>query len=413
MDQANLPTTIADGVYSYLLGDELLLFSQRARAMFRLNPSAALIWFCCEEGLNRQAIIADLRQTFNLPASQAEKDVNAVLTEWETRGLLAQDKQTLAPLPEEQDQLPSRREVPAPASVVNEYQRERRYQMLGTVFRVRFSVPGLESIAQWVLGHLAAPDNQPFDVALDVQQDSLGCFLFCNGELVDHCTSEEELAPLLHGRALLNAYSRADCLIAIHAAAVSNGDTCIVFPASSGSGKSTLTSALIASGFQYCTDELVLLKHHTHTIQAAPAGIGIKSGAWPVLQSFHPVLEKLPIFLRQDEKRVRYLLPPKHRLANDTAQCYPVQSLVFPSYQLEQPTSLTRISPADALCRLTEAGYDMEGGLDTERVAELVDWIGGISCYELHVHDLHEAVSRIEDLLKRTSRVYAEQESSD
>jgi hypothetical protein len=55
----------------------------------------------------------------------------------------------------------------------------------------------------------------------------------------------------------------------------------------------------------------------------------------------------------------------------------------------------------------------MEGGLDTERVAELVDWIGGISCYELHVHDLHQAVRRIEDLLKRTSRVYAEQARSD
>jgi len=143
--------------------------------------------------------------------------------------------------------------------------------MLGTVFRVRFSVPGLESVAQSVLAHLAAPDNQAFDVTLDVQQDSLGCFLFCNGELVDHCTSEEELAPLLHGRVLLNAYSRTDCLTAIHAAAVSNDDTCIVFPASSGSGKSTLTAALIASGFQYCTDELVLLKHHTHTIQAAPS----------------------------------------------------------------------------------------------------------------------------------------------
>jgi hypothetical protein len=413
MGQLDLQTTIADDVHSYLLGDELLLFSQRARAMFRLNPSAALIWFCCEEGLNHRAIIAELRQTFNLPISQAEKDVNAVLTEWETRGLLGQDKETLAPLAEAQDELPSVREVPAPSSVVNEYQRERRYQMLGTVFRVRFSVPGLESVAQSVLAHLAAPDNQAFDVTLDVQQDSLGCFLFCNGELVDHCTSEEELAPLLHGRALLNAYSRTDCLTAIHAAAVSNGDTCIVFPASSGSGKSTLTAALIASGFQYCTDELVLLKHHTHTIQAAPAGIGIKSGAWPVLQSFHPVLEALPIFLRQDAKRVRYLLPPKHLLANDTAQCYPVQSLVFPSYQPEQPTSLARISPADALCRLTEAGYDMEGGLDAERVAELVDWIGGISCYELHVHDLHEAVSRVEDLLERTSPGYAEHEGPD
>jgi len=402
MDQLDLPTTIADGVHSYLLGDELLLFSQRARAMFRLNPSAALIWFCCEEGLNRQAIIAELRQTFNLPASQAEKDVNAVLTEWETRGLLAQDNKTVPP-PEEQDELPGMHEVPAPSSVVNEYQRERRYQMLGTVFRVRLSVPELEPVAQSVLGHLEAPDKQPFDVAIDVQQDPLGCFLFCNGELVDYCTSEAELAPLIHGRALSNAYSRADCLIAIHAAAVSNGDTCIVFPAGSGGGKSTLTAALIASGFQYCSDELVLLKHRTHTIQAAPAGIGIKSGAWPVLQPFHPVLEGLPIFLRQDAKQVRYLLPPKHLLANDTAQCYPVQSLVFPSYQPEKPTSLTPISPADALCRLTEAGYDMEGGLDAERVAELVDWIGGINCYELHVHDLHEAVSRVEGLLNTTS----------
>ena len=399
MNQLNLSTTIADDVHSYLLGDEILLFSQRARAMFRLNPSAALIWFCCEEGLNRQAIIAELRQMFKLPAAQAEKDVDAVLTEWGTRGLLAQDNETLPP-PEERDELPSMHEVPAPTSVVKEYQRERRYQMLGTVFRIRFSVPGLEPVAQSVLAHLAVPDNQPFDVALDVQQDSLGCFLFCNGELVDHCTSEEELAPLLHGQALLNAYSRADCLTAIHAAAVSNGDSCIVFPASSGSGKSTLTAALIASGFQYCTDELVLLKHRTHTIQAAAAGIGVKTDAWQVLQPFHPVLKDLPTFLRQDAKQVRYLLPPKHLLANDTAQCYPVQSLVFPSYQPEQPTSLSRISPADALCRLTEAGYDMEGGLDTERVAELVSWIGGINCYELLVHDLQEAVSRIQDLLK-------------
>jgi len=400
MDQLDLPTRIADCIHSFLLGDELLLFSQRARAIFRLNPSAALIWFCCEEGLDGQAIAAELRQTFNLPALQAEKDVNAVLTEWETLGLLGQDKETLTPPHEEQDELPSIREVPTPSSVVNEYQWERRYQMLGTVFRVRSSVPGLEAIAQSVLAHLAAPDDRPFDVALDVQQDSLGCFLFCNGELVDHCVSEQELAPLLHGQALLNAYSRADCLIAIHAAAISNGDACIVFPATSGSGKSTLTAALMASGFQYCSDELVLLKQHSHTVQAAPAGIGIKTGAWPVLKSFLPALEELPIFLRQDEKQVRYLLPPKHLLADETAQCYPLHSLVFPSYQPELPTSLTRISPADALCRLTEAGYDMEGGLDRQRVAELVGWIGGINCYELHVHNLQEAVSRIEDLLK-------------
>ena len=400
MDQLDLPTTIADGVHSYLLGDELLLFSQQAGAMFRLNPSAALIWFCCEEGLDRQAIVAELRQAFNLPALRAEKDVNAVLTEWEARGLLAQDNEVLTPPSEDQPEPPDLRDLPLPTTVVNEYQRERYYEMIGTVFRLRFSVPGLETVAQSVLAHLAVADNRPFDVALDVQQDSLGCSLFCNGELVAHCTSEEELAPLLHGQVLLNAYARTDCLTAIHAAAISNGDSCIVLPATSGSGKSTLTAALIASGFQYCTDELVLLKRHSHTIQAAPAAIGIKTGAWTVLQSFYPALEDKPVFLRQDEKQVRYLLPPKHLLADETAQCYPLHSLVFPSYQPELPTRLTRISPADALCRLAEAGYDMKGGLDTERVKELVDWIAGISCYELHVNDLREAVSRIAALLE-------------
>ena len=65
----DMPISIADGVHSFLLGDELMLFSQQTGAMFRLNQSAALIWSCCEEGLNRQAIVAELVQTFNLPES--------------------------------------------------------------------------------------------------------------------------------------------------------------------------------------------------------------------------------------------------------------------------------------------------------------------------------------------------------
>jgi hypothetical protein len=41
----------------------------------------------------------------------------------------------------------------------------------------------------------------------------------------------------------------------------------------------------------------------------------------------------------------------------------------------------------------------MEGGLDRERVTELVGWISGISCYELRVNDLREAVSLMAELL--------------
>ena len=283
--------------------------------------------------------------------------------------------------------------------MVNDYQQEHRYKLLDTVIRIRFSGSGMEQIAPYVFAHLGVSNDEPFDLALDVHQDSDGYSLFCNGELVARCATKEELAPLLHAHAAAEAYSRTECLIAIHAAAVSHGKECIVLPAKAGNGKSTLTAAMIESGFQYCTDELVLLKHQTHTVQAVPVGIALKPGSWPVLKSFYPQLPDLPVFLRPDGKRVRYLLPGKQALSSNPTRCYPVHSLVFPVYQPTHTTGLSRISPADALCRLAEAGYDMEGGLDRERVTELVGWISGISCYELRVNDLREAVSLMAELL--------------
>ncbi len=395
----DMPISIADGVHSFLLGDELMLFSQQTGAMFRLNQSAALIWSCCEEGLNRQAIVAELVQTFNLPESAAETDVDAILTEWQLRGLLEPGGDLFgAPAETPCEASPVPAALPR-LTVLRDYPLERHYRLLDSVFRLRFTTTALELIAQSVFGHLAVPEQPCFDVALDVQEVETGFVLCCDGELVDHCSSEAELGPLLHGWLLSATYSRTDCLAALHAAAVSHGDQCILMPASSGSGKSTLTAALIASGFEFCTDELVLLNRHSHTIRALPAGIGLKSGSWPVLEPYYPALFELPVFLRQDGKQVRYLLPPRHETLAHTAAFQPVHALVFPRYRPEQATELNRISPGDALCRLTEAGYDVQGGLNTEQVRELVDWMGGLDCFELNLRDLPEAISRIAALL--------------
>jgi len=399
MAQADLPPPISDGVHSYLLDNELLLFSECARAIFRLNSSAALIWCCCEEGLSHQSITTELAQTFELSASQAETVVSTTLSEWESLGLLGRGNKPLASNPEDQAETQDTANIIRPATRINEYQQEHRYRLLETVIRIRLPGSGMEHIANSVLAHLGVSSDEPYDLSLDVHQDSDGYSLCCNGGLVAQRVTEEELAPLLHAHAAAEAHSRAEYLIAIHAAAVSNGKECIVLPAKAGNGKSTLTGAMIGSGFQYCTDELVLLKSRTHAVQAVPVGLALKPGSWPVLKAYHPGLEDLPVFLRPDGKHVRYLLPAKQAFSKNTDQCYPVHCLVFPIYHPEQTTGLNRISPADALCRLAEAGYDMEGGLDRERVTELVGWISGINCYELRVNDLQEAVSRITELL--------------
>jgi hypothetical protein len=399
MARTDMPPPISYGVHSYLLDDELLLFSEYSRTMYRLNSSAALIWCCCEEGLDIPSICSELSQTFRLTASEAKTVVTTTTAEWLNLGLLGQEREPLTSNPEKLTERKDTTDNLRPAVKVNGYQHEYRYKMLDTVIRIRFSGSGLDNIAPSVFGHLVISSDAPFNLSFDVHQDSDGYTLYCNEELVARCATKEELAPLLHAHAAAEAYSRTEYLIAIHAAAVSDGKGCIVLPAKAGNGKSTLTGAMIGSGFQYCTDELVLLKHKTHTIQAVPVAIALKPGSWPVLKSFYPELLDLPVLLRPDGKRVRYLLPGKQVLPSDTAQCYPVHSLVFPVYQPADATGLSHISPADALCRLAEAGYDMEGGLDKERVTELIGWISGIECYELRVNDLQEAISHMAELM--------------
>ena len=401
MAQSDLPTLIPEYVHSYLLDNELLVFAEGTRSLYRLNSSAAFIWCCCEEGLSHQSITAELAQAFNLPASEAESVVSMILSEWVTLGLVGQGSKSSRSHPEDQADTQGTADAALTAANENEYQykRERRYRLLETVIRIRFSEPDMEQIADAVFAHLGVSNDEPYNLCLDIHRDSEGYSLRCNEELVEECVTEEELAPLLHAYAGGEAYSRTEYLIAIHAAAVSHGDECIVLPAKAGNGKSTLTGALIGSGFQYCTDELVLLKRQTHTVQTVPVGIALKPGSWQLLRPLHPELEDLPVSLRPDGKRVRYLLPAKQAFPDNTARSYPVHSLVFPAYQATHTTGLDRISPADALCRLAEAGYDMEGGLDKDRVSELVDWINGISCYELRVNDLQEAVTMMSELL--------------
>ena len=397
MQKSDQLPAVSSAVRSYLLDDELLLFSAHAHALFRLNPSAAFIWCCCEEGLDRPKIVKEMVQAFKLPVTQAEQDLDAILAEWETRGLLGHSDEPPAATTE--DTATDNEAIPEPQTRIHEFPTERRYRMFETIFQLRFSEAALVPFAQSAFAHLAVDDSCPFDVTLDVQRDARGYFLFCDDQPVAFCNTEQELAPLLHGQVVADAYQRADCLITFHAAAVSNGKECLVFPALSGSGKSTLTAALVASGFSYCTDELVLLQPKTHRVRSIAAGIGIKPGSWEVLQAFYPHISDLPIHLRLDDQEVRYLIPEKHQLTDDMTQHHPVRALVFPSYRTGIDPCLERLTSADALCRLTDAGTDMEGELDSASVTELIDWISGMDSYELRYSDLGDAIVHVRKLL--------------
>lgn len=80
-----------------------------------------------------------------------------------------------------------------------------------------------------------------------------------DGDLVYHLTD----------RMVFHTANNAKAVHCIHAAAVSHAGGVLIVPAKSGAGKSTFTAWLVANGFDYLTDELILINE-----QFAVDGIG-------------------------------------------------------------------------------------------------------------------------------------------
>ncbi len=339
-----------------------------------------------------------LCETFGLSTHSVKDDVDSILSEWIRLGFFGTDS-ACEPDQPGTDTNPPPGALTQPSTRNGDYPFEAYYQLPETGFHFRYASARLAEIAGSVLGHLEVTGLGHADITVEVQQDARGFCLVYDDLVTRFCTREDELAPLLHGFVLSSTYSRAKCLLAIHAGAASNGETCLVFPALPGSGKSTLTAALIASGYSYCTDELVLLQRQTHRIQAIAMAPAIKTGSWEVLRTYYPDIEHLPVYTRPDKQKVRYLQPEKHQLPHDMTQQYRVQALVFPVYQAGTQPALTPVSPADALCRMTDAGTDIKGGLDLSLVTDIINWIGGIDSYEIRYSKLDDAITHIRTLL--------------
>ncbi len=74
-----------------------------------------------------------------------------------------------------------------------------------------------------------------------------------------------------------------------HAAGLSKGDRTVVLSGTSGSGKTTLTAGLIARGWDYLSDEAVVVDPTTRRITPYPKPLTVKAGSQPVLAAYAPV----------------------------------------------------------------------------------------------------------------------------
>jgi hypothetical protein len=389
-------------IHSYPLGDELLLFNELTKQLFRTNPTATVIWNGCRSGLSLKEIITVLSDATNVAFEQIASDVNHIISYWIEAGLLHDNQEPLlrgkqsVVAEEPLDAMDYDGPVPKLSSVSHEY----KFRILETCFQLSVPTENELHLVTPLLNHLSVPYEISADEHLYIVRADDRYLLLHNKKVINWCFHISGIAPMLYGHSLLIAYELSRCLFGLHAAAVFWQGKCVLMPALSGSGKSTLTAALVGSGASLCADDLVLLTPAPVRMRPVPVVIAIKNGSWDLLAPYHPDIASLPIHLRTDEKYIRYLVPPADVLVPMTSQPFPIDVIVFPKFVHDGDAAVVnKISAGDGLCQLTDAGYDVRGEMTALCVRQLVDWITHISCYEMHFNQLDKAVSAIQTLV--------------
>jgi hypothetical protein len=275
----------------------------------------------------------------------------------------------------------------------------RYYRLLTTSFRLCLDSTAQDATVHPALGHLAVEAPPSVDVALDVL-DAAGGHLLCEDVLpIGHCEALDQLVPMVKAHVRQSAINRHPYFMAIHAGVVGHGGRCIVLPGASGRGKTTLTAALSRAGFRYFSDEFALLEEETLHVRPVPLGLTIKPDSLDPLAPYYPDIRQLPAHMREDAQIVRYVNPdpdPTWWTRSD-----PVRWIVFPDYRPDAVTALRPVTKPEALRRLLAECLVLPERLDRVGVERLVDWIRGISCLELTMSSLAEAVGLLKEAVSR------------
>lgn len=366
----------APDVTLHLLDEAGVLFNAGTHQLYSLNTTATYVWCCLEEGFGPARIEHGLEQTFGFDPDAAKAHLGTILRQWQDLGLLRQTTGGSLGAPATSDTVTLR--------------------LLDTAFRLQASPGDLLSDLTPLVEHLVITEASDA-LTIQITADRDGFILQGPDGAIERCQRRDQLAPLVKISLVRFALRHGRAAYAIHAAGVTLGERCLLLPGASGSGKSTLAAALVMAGCGLLGDDTIVLAHDTLAARQMPFAICLKPGAWRLLRKQLPQLAQQPIHNRPDGKRVRYLLPAETapRIAPDVQT--PVEWIVFPRRIRESPAELVPLSRAEALARLLHECCPLDT-LDPEKIAQLVQWIAAISCFELRFSGLDAAVERLRRL---------------
>ncbi|MEF8748371.1 MAG: hypothetical protein V5B31_11205 [Candidatus Accumulibacter propinquus] len=231
---------------------------------------------------------------------------------------------------------------------------------------------------------------------LEISQGAFGYRLTFRGVVVEESSRVARILSRVAELLLDLEHQNMELLAYCHAAAVTRGNCSLLMPGNSGVGKSTLTGFLVAKGFSYLGDDITAIREDDGALLPLPSCLSVKSGAWPVLDQFFPVLRQLPTLNRYG-RLVRYIEPQGNYESQEAAGA--PSAIVFPSYKQDEPTCLAPVPALKAMIRLLGAHLALATPATEDKLRKLIRFVEQTPAYELTYSDLPSALKAIEDLL--------------
>jgi hypothetical protein len=194
-------------------------------------------------------------------------------------------------------------------------------------------------------------------------------FLLCCKEKQLYCGDDcYELAYALINEIIYQCIVDVNDGLAIHAGAVHSGKGGILLPGKSGSGKSTLTAWLVSRGWNYLTDELVVLHGTNPKIIPFTRPVSLKTGSLKVLKSFVHFNNEKAVAGPGGIMLAHRLLNPHFIQATP-----PLTLIILPQYVAGASTEITRIGGALGCAQLMECYVNARNFKDhgVERLASI------------------------------------------
>jgi Coenzyme PQQ synthesis protein D (PqqD) len=403
------PLRPALGVRLFLTEDDGILFDEVGQKIFHLNRTATFIWCHVEERQPIEAIIESTVACMRLDQVQAHQFVLKMIRAWWRLGLLDGSRHRA---PVVRRSASARFSMPRPAADLRRdflpQVEARQYRLIDTRFSLEYSDRKLEELVHPILAHLEVPRPETAALQLAVVDIGEEWRVLQGTTVLGSCGNLDNLAPMVQGIVSMLAIRRHRFVFALHAGGVALDDKAMLLVGRSRSGKTTLTAALLALGWDYLSDDMILMERDSLEALAMPCSLGIKRGGWELLAARFPKLAPPRTHLRADGEVVSYLSPPSSRRSFYAPR--PVRWIVFPNLSPDTRGSLRPLPRLEGLQRLMRHCCGIPSALISSDIRRLIEWSQAISWFEMSVSDLDTAMARL-TRITTAERVAAGQEA--